>query len=202
MYSYKLFLQNYSKFDLNIFVVTNYSRIFVEQLDGILIFGSPSCDIEYYNIINKPDYPKKKVHLEILKSLKTYIDIYMDDHMVIHIQHSLCNNIFNICPNTILIPAFENSISSTSDGLWEASKYELFLCDEAAFKKFDFLNLDCNRKCHFSEENNYTLATEVLSAIKNNKKVVTLNKKMLKKPSKSFDFYVKQTLPTKIELLI
>lgn len=199
MFSYKKFLKNYKDFDLNIFVVTNWSRIYIEKLPEILIHGSPSCDVEYDRIMKSPNYKEKDEHIKILKSLKTYMEIWADWDMVKHTQQVLCQNIFNICPNTILIPVFEDSLIDGRGALWNACLHELFLCDERAYNKFDFLNLDCQRKCHFSEENNEVLAKEVLAAIDQKKQYVGLDLSLLKKPSKDFNFYVRQTVTPKLD---
>lgn len=193
MFSYENFLKEHKNYDLNIFVLTAPQRTYVKALDGIKLFGHTWADSEYKRVEQLPFYPKKDIHLEILKSVKTYLELWIDQEMVTHTQHVLVNNLWNLAPDTIVIPAFSDSMSQTVINLFYAAKYELKLVNEEEYKKFDFGYLDCRRKCHLSNENNMILGKKVLDAIVNKQKIVTLHIDELTKPANNdFYFYVQQ----------
>jgi hypothetical protein len=194
MFSYEKFLKEHKNYDLNIFVLTAPQRIYIKALDGIKIFGNLSWpDSEYERVKQLPFYPRKDIHLEILKSVKTYLELWVDQEMVTHTRHVLVNNLWNLAPNTIVIPAFSDSMAQTDINLFYVSKHELKLVDEQAYKKFDFGYLDCRRKCHLSNENNVVLGNKVLDAIANKQKIVTLHTDESVKPANNdFYFYVRQ----------
>jgi hypothetical protein len=191
MFSYENFLKEHKNYDLNIFVLTAPQRTYVKALDGLLLFGHTWAEGEYKRVEQLPFYPRKDIHLEILKSVKTYLELWVDQEMVTHTQQVLVNNLWNLAPNTIVIPAFSDSMSQTVINLFYSAKYELKLVDEKEHKKFDFNYLDCKRKCHFSNENNIVLGKKVLDAIVNKQKIVTLHIDELVKPAgNDFYFYV------------
>lgn len=192
MFSYENFLREHKNHDLNIFVLTYPGRVYVKELNGILVFGYGWADSEYDRVKKLPFYPKQQIHLDILKSVRVYLELWADWDMITHTQHVLVNNLWNLAPNTIIIPAFSNSMEQTSINLFHAAKHELKLVDEIEHKNFDFDYLDCRRKCHFSNENNIVLGNKILKAIDNNEKIVTLHIDELVKPAKNnFYFYVK-----------
>ena len=150
MFSYENFLREHKNNDLNIFIVTSPTRLYVNALDGMPIFGYDWVENEYAKVKKLPFYLKQQNHLDILKSVKVYLELWADWEMVTHTQHVLVNNLWNLAPNTIVIPAFVDSIEHTTMNLFDAAKYELRLVNEIEHKKFNFMYLDCQRKCHFS----------------------------------------------------
>lgn len=190
MYSYEMFLKHNSNYDLNIFVVTSPERTYVKALGGIRIFGIDWVRHQIKLISNLSWYAEKKDHIEILKSVDVYLDKWKDWEMDMHIQHVLVNNLWSINPNTIVIPAFYNSIQQTNKNLFDLSKFELKLADEEKYNNFDFMYFFCLRKCHFSEENNLVIYNHVIRSIENKNKIVTLDYDDIRKPSKPFDSYI------------
>jgi hypothetical protein len=200
MFSYENFLREHKNHDLNIFVVTSPQRVYIKALDGICMFGWTWADSEYQRVSQLPLYPRKKVHLEILKSAKVYLRDWADFEMMVHTQHIIVNNLWNIATNTIVIPVFNDSIEQTTDNLHDVAHQELKLLDETIYNNFDFTFYKCLRKCHFSEENNKVLGNLVINAINNNEKIVSFSKDHIVKPSNpDFSFYVIQREPTKHE---
>jgi len=189
LFSYEKFLQNHHKHDLNIFVVSCPTRIYIKALDGIKLFGGTSVDMEYDKVKKLPFYERKNIHLDILTSLKVYVRLYRDMDMDRNIQHALVNNLWNLHYNTIVIPGFDDSISQTNICLNDASRFEMKLIDEEKYNKKDIRYLNCLRKCHFSEENNEVLANLIFDAISKSKKIVEFPLDLIKKPSKSENFY-------------
>jgi hypothetical protein len=197
MFSYERFLKEHKNNDLNIFVVTSPHRVYIKELDGRRLFSYTWADEEYERVKKLPFYPKQQIHLDILKSARTYLELWADWEMINHTQQVLVNNLWNLAPNTIVIPAFFNSIEQTTINLFYAAKYELKLVNEKEHTNFDFAYLDCQRKCHFSNENNIVLGNKVLRAIENNEKIVTLHIDEVAKPANSdFYFYVKSNKNT------
>lgn len=192
MFSYELFLKNYKNFDLNIFVPTVPSRLYVKALDGILVFGLGYLDFQLDRLKKIPFYDRRDTHLEILKSVRVYLELWVDDDIQRHIQHGLINNLWNLAPNTLIVPGFEDSIEQTTFNLQELARYELSLIDKDAFSKFNIENMLCKRKCHFSEENNKVIAKHMLSCIESGEKIFVLDKSEILKPSREFSFYVEE----------
>lgn len=189
LFSYEKFLEQHKNFDLNIFIVTQWTRLYVKALDGIKIFGHASPDVESKKIKKMPFYPRKELHLRILSSVKSYMQDWIDWDQITYIQHGLVNNLWNLAPNTLVIPGFDDSLEQRQTGLWTASKHELVLCDQDKFNKFNLMKLNCHRKCHFSEENNQVIADLVTNSIKNSDKILNIDLSKFKKPGKEFSFY-------------
>jgi len=192
MFSYENLLKEHRNHDLNIFVVTDPQRTYIKALDGIKLFGFTWAESEYERVKKLPFYPRKVVHLEILKSARAYLEHWADWEMMTHVQQVLVTNLWNIAPNTIVIPAFSDSIEQTNTNLFDTAKYELELVNSKEFEKFDFGYLDCQRKCHFSNENNIVLGNKLLDAINNNQTIVTFAISECVRPAgNDFYFYVR-----------
>jgi hypothetical protein len=195
MYSYEKFLDNYEKFDINIFVVTSPHRLYVKELDGMLLFGADWVDHLEKSVQHKEWYSDKDKHLRILDSIKTYMLDWVDWNMVRHIQHVLVNNLWSLKPNTIVIPAFSNSIQQTSKNLDDGAFYELSMIDSDAYGEYPLGKIKsgkavvCKRKCHFSAENNYVIFTLIKQALENGRLVIELDKDLLIKPKVADYFY-------------
>jgi hypothetical protein len=190
MFSYEEFLNNHAEYDLNIFIPTLPNRLYVKALPNQLFFGSTWAEYLIKLTKKKPWYAKKEEELDILESVKIYIELWADFEMMRHIQHVLVNNLWNLSPNTLVIPGFADSISQTTKNLHELAMAELKLADQKKFNEFDFNFMSCKRKCHFSEENNLVIFELLSDAIKNNKKILEIDNTVLVTPSKNFDDYV------------
>jgi hypothetical protein len=193
MYSYELFLKNYKDYDLNIFIATSPQRTYVRALDGRLVFGIDFVDEEVERIKKAPFYNRKYIHLEILKSVRIYLELWQDIELLRYAQHAMVNNLWNLAPNTLVIPAFEDSIEQTCFNLNDLSRQELDNVENGLYRKLNYPVMKCLRKCHFSEENNKILAKYILSAIESNQKIFELGHAELAVPSKNFNFYMEDS---------
>lgn len=188
MYSYENFLNNYDKFDLNIFVVTNPDRTYIKALDGIRMFGVDWVDVEKNRIKNNEWYPKKDMHLEILDSVRVYLRDWADWDMLKHIQHVLVNNLWNLKENTIVIPGFDTSIKQTTKNLNDCAFHELKITNPQEFQKYPLgkvINkkvVTCKRSCHFSKENNLIIYNLIIDAIANKKRFIEPDLSLIVKP--------------------
>ena len=61
MFSYENFVREHKNHDLNIFVLTYPSRVYVKELNGIRIFGYGWVDSEYDRVKKLPFYPKQQI---------------------------------------------------------------------------------------------------------------------------------------------
>ena len=200
MFSYENFLREHKNYNLNIFVVTSPQRLYIKALDGMCMFGWTWAENEYQRVSQLPPYPRKNTHLEILKSVSVYLREWADWEMTKHVQHIIVNNLWNMAPNTIVIPAFNDSIEQTTDNLVDISTQELKLVDEHIYNNFNFSWQICHRKCHLSKENNKLVADLIVDAINNNKKIIGVSKDYIAKPSNpDFSFYITQAKPTPFE---
>jgi hypothetical protein len=195
MYSYEKFLENHETNDLNIFVVTSPDRTYVKALDGILVFGEEWINYEVKRLNKITWYPSKSKHLRILESLRVYLNDWVDWEMNEHVQHVLVNNLWNINTNTMVIPAFYNSIEQSKDGLNECAFQELKMINPELGntmpigKTFDGKTVQCKRRCHFSPENNRIIYNLVANGINTGEKIVTLRQDQLVKPKIEDYFY-------------
>lgn len=194
-YSYEKFLEHYKSFDLNIVVVTSPNRTYIKALDDILVFGEDWIDFQINRINNSPWYIKKDKHLKILESVRVYLSDWVDWEMRKHIQHLQVNNLWKLAPNTIVIPAFYDSIEQTQKNLNDLSLAELMLIDPDQYNKNPLgkaLNRNqtviCRRKCHFSTENNRMLYELIDAAIKTGQKIIEPDISLLSEP-KNKDYY-------------
>lgn len=192
LFSYENFFKNHKNFDLNIFIVSQWTRIYVKALDGIKIFGHASPDVEAERVKKLPFYTNQALHLRILASVKTYMQDWIDWDIIPHVQHGLVNNLWNMSPNTLVISGFDDSLDHKTFSLFSASKHELMLCDKEKYEKFDFTMLNCHRKCHFSEENNKVIADLVIDSINTSQKIVNIEVLKLQRPQREFSFYATQ----------
>lgn len=193
MYSYEKFVENYKNFDLNIFIATSWTRVYIKSLGKIKLFGYRSPVEETEKLKNLPPYEGKEKHLKILGILKEYFDHCMDWDLLKITQHGLVNNLWYLAPNTLVIPVDDESIpekpkASLNDVQWG----ELSLISKKEFDNLKWnLGYHCYRKCHFSPENNAVVADMVLDAIANSKRVLDIDLSLIKKPSKAFSAYAK-----------
>lgn len=196
LYTYEKFLEHHKNFDLNIVVVTSPDRTYIKALGDILVFGEEWLNHEIKRL-EKIWYPEKNKHLRILESVRVYLNEWVDWDMRTHIQHVLVNNLWNLSSNTIVIPAFLNSIEQTKKNLNDCAYLELSLVDPEEFKQSPLgrttgdETVVCRRKCHFSAENNQHLYRLVKNAIETEKKIVEFDIKDVITPSKHYYHYVK-----------
>jgi hypothetical protein len=202
LYSYEKFLENNQNFDFNIVVVTSPSRTYVKALDGMLVFGEEYLDEMVNKLKREPWYLSRDRHLRIIESVRVYLKDWVDWDMRVHTQHLLVNNLWRINPNTLVIPAFEDSIEQTKKNLNDMAFKELHLIDP---KNCEVLPLGktwdagrktviCRRKCHFSKENFRMLYQLIDTAIKNKQKIVEPEIDLLIKPAIEDYFYYTKIL--------
>lgn len=192
MFSYDIFRRENKNFDLNIFIATHPHRLHIKELEHLLFFGVDWTDHNIKKINSLPFYEKKHDHLQILQSVRTYQLLWEDRERTTHIQHVLVNNLWNINPNTIVIPVADDSIEQTTTNLNAIARVELELADPQGFRTFNLNNMSCLRKCHFSDENNIVFANKVLDAISNNDKIIEFHVTDAVRPAQnSINYYVK-----------
>jgi len=167
----------------------------------IKVFGSYWAREEMKRLRAGPWYEKRDIHIEILQSVEIYLDKWVDWEMLKHIQHVLVDNLRNL-GNTLVVPAFPDSMRQTTDNLFDLAKYEMKLVNEQRYNEFDFLWLVCKRTCHFSGENNRMIADKILAAIDAGDKIFTLEKSDLIVPTKDFDYYVDSNKPSWVTSII
>jgi len=194
MFSYEIFLKEHKNFDLNIFVVTSHHRTYIKELDGLRMFGYTFADEEYNRVKKLHPYSKQQIHLDILKSAKVYLELWADWEMIRHVQHVLVKNLWNLAPNTLVIPGFNDSIEGSTIGLDDLAVRELSLVVKKEVDKHDiYRNTRCMRKCHFSKENNNMLGKKIKEAIQQEKKILQLSLDDVITPGNpNLDFYLKK----------
>jgi hypothetical protein len=164
-WSYKKFKDNHNKFDVNIFVATIHSRIYLERLD------------KHLNI-NQNSWP---VASGVNLGKIYYQEFYSNDRESTFHQF-LINDVLST-PNTIYIPAFEECVL---DG--NLSLNHLALLEYAHYGIIEYIGKE-DRKCHLTKENNWVVYKKILHAISERTNKFLLTQEDFVQPTDVFNYY-------------
>ena len=173
-YSYKHFLDNYTQFDQNIFVITSINRISIKYNN------------EWINIISNPrKHPKKNKVTTILTNYLTVQDLERERLF----KKLILNDIKSKDKNVYIIDAFDDI-----DGLRLITKMENVCWG------FDYLNMPKTtydlRYCHMTDRNNEILAKQITADLDNKVTKFKLNIDTFYKPNKNDkDIYIVNYTP-------
>ena len=203
-YSYEKYLENFNKFDYNIFIIANPNRFYNRNLESLTSFTS-SWYTNYNNVILNEEIAKKGNHLKelkIIESVRDYYENWRDDETDSKMTIFLIEKLKEHRKNTLYIDAFSqkfNPYYSVDVGLIDISIWEQ---NQVGFlEKYDKNNiqwgyikngsfLSDNRLNHLSEENNLILGNQILKSIKDNQHYLKLKLEDFVKPKHDIDFYV------------
>lgn len=144
-WSYKQFKENKDKFDLCIYVVTMPGRIHIESLDRHLNFNETTWPkwfgMNFGELWFKYFYSKEREEC---------------------FQELMVNELYK-CPNTLVVPAFVESIpGSDGDIDWTLCHYA-----DMEILHYGMRHAGANerRKCHLSRENNLMVFNKIKTAL-------------------------------------
>jgi hypothetical protein len=185
--SYELFLKEKDKFDLSIVVVAEPTRVYIKALEEIpnRPVGDFFASINHINAFRKITTDEKV--LKILDSVEVWYRDWRDHRFEFHIHNLMVDNLLKH-DNLLLIPGAPDSINGYQ-GLYKNLRDIQFWELQQIDSNFNYLEMVCKRKCHFSDENNQVLFNLVLEAINGNKKILDLDITRFKKPSREISYY-------------
>lgn len=111
LYSYELFLEHHTKYDLNIFVVTHYER-YTRPVHLASTGPHHNHWISSYNQIDniKKTYKINPLELNYMDKLQNWF-VVSDDKFMKTVQELMVRDILSKSNNVIIIPAFHNEFS-------------------------------------------------------------------------------------------
>lgn len=159
-YSYEKLLKTYSYVDQCILILTNPSRIKINNSINLnpysLQFAHSIRSENDFKQVNDP------MAIEALKATDYYYKYIYDYNFMHEVQHSLVERLLAKIPNLLVIPAFPNSYSRDSFKINKVST-SLFDISIAEINHWKIKNLyPDDRECHLSIENNVILKDIVL----------------------------------------
>lgn len=200
-FSYKEFLENHKNYDLNIFLITSYGRLYVKSIPEIYKNKTSKHMSNLTNLINKKrqltDFPLdpiiKNQVTKIYDALEKYYEYIQDDDYDKLIDQALVHHAKSISTNTIFIPCFP--------GYEEFSLIEVFTMEndsmganEKYFSKGIHMNTVVNGKvlndarvCHMTKRNNELFAEKLIKAIKENNLLFKFSINDFVAPTESID---------------
>lgn len=184
-YSYQLYFEHKNKFDLSIFVVTSYNRVWIKEL-GPNQPGHFALNSKFLNAI-KSKAPADEEIINIIESIEVWKKYWRDPKFENHLCELMVLNLLDN-DNILLIPGFKESVPGYDkpfQNLTDWQFWELLQIDPS----FNPGDVKEKRKCHFSEENNRVLYNAVNSALKTKEKVLLLDNLPWTKPCKDISFY-------------
>lgn len=164
-WSYKKFKDNHTNFDLNIFVATTHSRIYLERLDKHLNINQNSWAVS------------GGVNLG-----KIYYEEFYSPDREFTFHQFLINDIAS-ASNTIYIPAFEECVLDSTLSLNHLASLEY-----KHYGIIEYLGKE-DRKCHLTKENNLVVYKKVLDTISNPLVKFSLTHDDFVQPVDAFNFY-------------
>lgn len=190
-FSFKNFLRCQEEHDKIIFVVTEPHRLYLPiRKDLEIIHHSHSSIkdlIQNTKLIN--DLKKDKIALEKIEAVNLYFKHILDTEERTVYQKLVIKEIREIRPDTVLIPAFSNSIfDHQSDCLVDVSDRETSWSNLSMYDLF--IKYEELRNCHMIDENNQMLYEHVLRWLEG--EPVVINRKSFKKmEKKDFEKYLR-----------
>lgn len=202
-YSYSKFKENHSKFDYNIFIITNLDRIYNRKLDNLLNQQSWYTHHSHVTLWSKD--PRRTEHQrKIIDSVKTYIEYWKDEETENILNFSLVENLRKEHNDCLFINAFSkehNPILENQYGLIDITCMEQEQSgwlEKYSDKKIHLGHLDENNRMledyrlnHLCEENNIILGEKILDAVNKKQRQLEIDLKDFVRPPHDIDFYVK-----------
>lgn len=177
-YSYNIFKQVYSKFDVIIYVPTQSTRFTVylpdenrtrHMVPGFLL-SQAARELAHFKKKNAPnDY-------KAMEAAIGYAAYILDNEKENEMKRLMLAEIKRLRPDALIIPAFADDIITIDETcLGHISNIELnhYNTSLSELRKLSSPLLDI-RKCHLTDENNRMVYHKVLSAIDNNEPVVRI----------------------------
>lgn len=178
-FSYKNFLENHHKFDINLFLISHYSRFSVflpdvnKHLHVVPSFFKSTVHLTMEHSKNHPNDQK------VYKAVIDYIDYIMNVEKEKEMSKLMVAEIRRLRPDTVFMDVFRESNTPSLAGL---STIELARKGLGITQlRMEGYTVDM-RKCHFTEENNYMIYEKIIAALEQGKTEVTFSEEDLREP--------------------
>lgn len=179
-FSYKNFLKNYKNYDINIFILTSPHRytkdIWFKCIPDEPRFFNSYDSIDHFIKGQVDDCSQSLTYdeSELLHNLKGWF-LSSHDEFNIDVQNLIVADIINKCPETIIIPAFPDSLSSENFKKFNISPNSTAI--EFMYLIGDYFSVPLGEynermeriSCHFTPEVSKSFAVSIFSYMKNNK---------------------------------
>jgi hypothetical protein len=181
-FSYKEFSENHKKYDVNIFLITDYGRLYVKSIPEYSRNKTSKHIPNLLNVINRkkqlPNDPldpviKNRV-MKIYDTLENYYTYIQDDDRDELIDQALVHHAKSISTNTIFIPCFRGYEEFSLINVFEMENDSMG-ANEKYFSKNIHVNTEIDGKllidvrvCHMTKRNNELLAEKLIKSIEEN----------------------------------
>jgi hypothetical protein len=192
-YSYDIFKQVHSEFDIIIFIPSQSTRFSLycpdygqvrHMVPGFLL-GQASRELENLRILNRLDDYKAT------EAAIGYVTYILDEKKEDEMKRLMLQEVKRLRPDTIVIPAFPDDRIADSDiVMCEISGRELHMYNTSlpVLRSMQKPLLDL-RKCHMTDENNRMLFHKIMTAIDNQDTSVRLAESDILQPKDPFTKY-------------
>ena len=177
-YSYKEFLENHKNYDVNIFLITSYGRMYIKHIPEV---NQRQRKVAKHipNLINI-EIRKKQLAattnqiLKIYDAMEKYYECIQDDEYDELVDKALVHHAKSISNNTIFIPCFHGYDNFSLIDVFEMENKSMG-ADEKYFSKGIHVNTELDGKlltdvrvCHLTKRNNEIFAEKLINAIEEN----------------------------------
>jgi hypothetical protein len=200
-FSYREFLKNHKNYDINIFLITSFGRLYIESIPE---YSKTAKHIpDQLTLINRkkqlnirasaPDTTVNDKLIKIYNAINNYYDYMHNDEYNELVDKALVHHAKSMSTNTIFIPCFRgyNEFSLLDVYFMENDSVD---ASETYFFKGIHPNTEVDGKlltdirvCHMTKRNNELLAEKLINAIKENNFSVKLSLADFTVPIESID---------------
>ena len=200
-FSYREFLKNHKNYDVNIFLITNYGRLYVKSIPEYGRNNTSKHVPNLLNVINRkkqlPDDPldpviKNKV-TKIYDTLEKYFAYIQDNEYDELVDRALVHHARSMSTNTIFIPCFRGYDDFSLINVYKMENDSLG-ANEKYFSKGIHLNTEIDGKilvdvrvCHMTKRNNERFAEKLIKSIKENNIAVKFSLDDFVAPTENID---------------
>ena len=172
-YSYKEFLENYKNYDINIFLITSYGRMYVQSMPEA---NQKKIAKHIPNLINIGIRKKQLTAtmnqvMKIYDAMEKYYEYIQNDEYDALVDKALVYHAKSISTNTIFIPCFHGYDEFSLIDLFEMENHSIGVYEKYSSKNI-YLNIEYDGKmltdtrvCHMTKVNNELFAEKLIKAI-------------------------------------
>jgi hypothetical protein len=179
-FSYSEFVKHHVKYDINIFLITDYGRLYVKSIPEHNDHKTSKHIPNLLNLINRKkqyissDSVIRNRIIKIYDALENYYEYLQDTEYDKIVDNALMYHAKSISTNTIFIPCFEGYDEFSLINVYEMENNSMG-ADEKYFSKNIQVNTEIDGKllidirvCHMTKRNNELFAEKLINEIKEN----------------------------------
>jgi hypothetical protein len=172
-YSYKEFLKNYKNYDVNIFLITSYGRMYVQSMPETnqRKRAKHISNLMHVEIRKKQLTKTMNQVMKVYEAMEKYYEYIQNDEYDELVDKALVHHARSMSTNTIFIPCFHGYDEFSLIDVFEMENYSI-----GAYEKYFSKNIHLNvehdgkiltdaRVCHMTKVNNELFAGKLIKAI-------------------------------------